>query len=92
MPFRAALDHTPRGKSLDTAEETLHCIHLICSNGNDQLTDLRHLGKREQRPQEHRLAGKRQKDLVQPRIHPMCLPCRRKNHTYHVPILHLRKH
>ena len=88
LTLRAALNHLPRGKPLDAAEQPPHRIHLIRTDGNDQLTNLGHLGKREQRPQEHRLAGKRQKDLVQPRVHPMRLSCRWKNHTYHVPILH----
>ena len=84
LPLGAALNHLPRSKPLHTAEKPLHRIDLIRSDGNDQFTDLGHLGKREQRPQEHRFARERQKDLIQPRIHPMCLPRRREDNTNHI--------
>ena len=87
LPLRTAFDHLPRSKPLDTAEQSPYRGNLIRTNGNNQLADLGHLGKCEQRPQEHGLARKCQKDLVQPCIHPMRLSRRRKNHTNHA-ILH----
>ena len=43
LPLRTALDHTPRGKPLDTAEQPLHCRHLIGTDRDNQLTDRRNL-------------------------------------------------
>ena len=43
LPLRAALDHTPRGKPFDTAEQSLDRRHLIGTDRDNQLTDRRNL-------------------------------------------------
>ena len=83
LTLRSPLNHLPRSKPLDPAEKPPHRLNLICSNRDNQLADFGHLGKREQRTQEHRFSGKRQKDLVQPDVHPMRLPRCGEDHTNH---------
>ena len=84
LPLRSALDDAPRGEPLDASEKARHGLDLIRADGDDELADVRHFGKREQRAQEHRLTGEGQKNFVQPDLHPMRLPRRRENHTNHV--------
>ena len=58
LPLRAALDDTPGSKSLDVTEKPFDRLYLIGTDGNNQFTDSRNLGKSQQRPQQHRLSRK----------------------------------
>ena len=58
LTLRAALDDTPGSKSLDVTEKPFDRLYLIGTDGNNQFTDSRNLGKSQQRPQQHRLSRK----------------------------------